>query len=215
MFARFRQTKTSLQVSIIETRRRKHEHVASLGAVKQPLSVEDRIAFWKRVHERLARLGNRLDAAAQAKVLAAVHLRVPMGVRRAVLRAHARLARVLEGQKGLAATVERSIEDRQAGMAAAAANRKRGEGTPRAPAARRGRAWLREKAQRRRAAISWIKDGWNVKKRCESNDFRRQRLGPPRQLRKLRTLIISMQITSMRRAGGGFQHGFAPFALQR
>jgi hypothetical protein len=29
----------------------------------------------------------------------------------------------LEGQKGLAATVERSIEDRQAGMAAAAANR--------------------------------------------------------------------------------------------
>jgi hypothetical protein len=40
--------------------------------------VADRIAFWTRLHERLARLANRLDAEAQAKVLGAVHERIPM-----------------------------------------------------------------------------------------------------------------------------------------
>jgi hypothetical protein len=60
-------TARRLQVSVVETRwsggKVRHEHVASLGSVP---------------HERLARLANRIDAAAQAKILAAVHARVPM-----------------------------------------------------------------------------------------------------------------------------------------
>jgi hypothetical protein len=82
MFVRFRQTPRRLQASLVETRRRdgkvRHEHVASLGSVPAPPSVADRVAFWTALHERLARLANRLDAAAQAKVLGAVHGRVPM-----------------------------------------------------------------------------------------------------------------------------------------
>jgi hypothetical protein len=38
----------------------------------------DRLAFWQRLHQRLAQLANRVDAATQARVLAAVHARVPM-----------------------------------------------------------------------------------------------------------------------------------------
>jgi predicted N-formylglutamate amidohydrolase len=34
--------------------------------------------FWQKLHERLAKLSNRVDAAAQGKVLAEVHSRVPM-----------------------------------------------------------------------------------------------------------------------------------------
>ena len=82
MFVRFRQTKTRLQASLIETRRIdgkvRHEHIASLGSVDEPPSVDGRIAFWQRLHERLGKLSNRLDAAAQAKVMAAVHARIPM-----------------------------------------------------------------------------------------------------------------------------------------
>jgi hypothetical protein len=69
-------------MSVVETRRDVgrvvHEHVASLGSVEVPASVADRIAFWRRLHERLARLSNRLDGEAQGKVLAAVHAHVPM-----------------------------------------------------------------------------------------------------------------------------------------
>ena len=82
MFVRFRQTETRLQVSLVETRRVggrvRHEHVASFGSVEVPPSVQDRIAFWHRLHERLAKLANRLDAAAQAKVLGDIHARIPM-----------------------------------------------------------------------------------------------------------------------------------------
>jgi hypothetical protein len=43
MFARFRQSRHRLQVSLVETRRNRgkvqHEHVASLGSIKVPLSV--------------------------------------------------------------------------------------------------------------------------------------------------------------------------------
>jgi hypothetical protein len=60
MFVRFRQTKTRLQASLIETRRIggkvRHEHIASLGSVPTLPSVADRIVFWQRLHERLANL---------------------------------------------------------------------------------------------------------------------------------------------------------------
>jgi hypothetical protein len=81
MFVRFRQVRR-LQVSLIEPRRVggkvRHEHVASLGAVDVPPTVADRVAFWRSLHERLSRLANRVDAAAQGKILGQVHTRIPM-----------------------------------------------------------------------------------------------------------------------------------------
>src|SRR4051812_25505154 len=82
MFVRFRQTQTRLQVSLIETRRvngkPRHEHLASLGAVALAPTVADRIGFWSRLHERLAKLSNRVDTAATGKTMAKVHAKVPM-----------------------------------------------------------------------------------------------------------------------------------------
>jgi len=53
------------KVSIVETRRVggkvRHEHIASLGSIETPLTVANRVAFWQRVHERLAKLSNRID----------------------------------------------------------------------------------------------------------------------------------------------------------
>jgi hypothetical protein len=51
MHVRFRQTKTRLQASLIQTRREggrvRNEHVASLGTVDAPASVAGRLAFCK------------------------------------------------------------------------------------------------------------------------------------------------------------------------
>jgi hypothetical protein len=81
MFVRFRQARR-LQVSLIETRRIsgkvRHEHVASLGAVDVLPTVADRAAFWQGVYERLSKLSNRIDAAAEGKILGQVHARIPM-----------------------------------------------------------------------------------------------------------------------------------------
>jgi hypothetical protein len=82
MFVRFRQNRSRLQVSLIETRRVsgkvRHDHVASLGSVIQPATVADRVTFWSSLHERMTRLSNRIDAAAQGKIMGEVHARVPM-----------------------------------------------------------------------------------------------------------------------------------------
>jgi hypothetical protein len=82
MFARFREKPTRLQVSLIETRRVggkvRHEHIASLGSIGLPFSISGRIAFWQRLHEHLLRLGNRIDVETQAKILSAIHAKVPM-----------------------------------------------------------------------------------------------------------------------------------------
>ena len=82
MFVRFRKTKHELQVSLCETRwvdgRVRQEHIAQFGSVEVPQSVEERIAFWKRLHERLARLSNRIDANALGKILGDIHTRIPM-----------------------------------------------------------------------------------------------------------------------------------------
>jgi hypothetical protein len=68
--------------SLVETRRLNgkvhHEHVASLGFVETPPSVPERIAFWLKLHDRLGKLSNRIDAATQGKVLGAVHARIAM-----------------------------------------------------------------------------------------------------------------------------------------
>ena len=82
MFVRFRQAGHRLQASLIETRRLdckvRHEHIAMLGSIITPPSVADRITFWARLHERLAKLSNRIDAADHGKVLGAIHARVRM-----------------------------------------------------------------------------------------------------------------------------------------
>ena len=82
MFVRFRQTKHRLQLSLAETRRIdgrvRHEHIASLGSIENPPTARARTAFWQRLHERLAKLSNRIDPATQGRILGAVHARIPM-----------------------------------------------------------------------------------------------------------------------------------------
>jgi hypothetical protein len=69
-------------MSLIETKRVdgrvRHEHIASLGSVPMAPTPGDRLAFWKRLHERLGKLANRVDPETQAKVLGQIHARVPM-----------------------------------------------------------------------------------------------------------------------------------------
>jgi len=80
MFIRFRETKTRLQLSVIETSRydgkvRQHR-VASLGSLpRQPLP-SDRVAFWKHIDARLDQL--RLDATLKAKLRGEIEARVPL-----------------------------------------------------------------------------------------------------------------------------------------
>lgn len=173
MFIRFRQNESHLQVSLVETRRIagkvRHEHVASFGSVEWPPSVEARIAFWQRLHERLAKLSNRVDATAQAKVLGTIHARIPivtLDEQRALQlrnaeadehfwsRIHDMHAGTVEDQKGLASTVERAVAQGQAEMAKAAEARdtakarrerlERGEDAPDGS----GKPFTREDAER-------------------------------------------------------------------
>jgi hypothetical protein len=82
MFVRFRRSAKHLALSLVETRRVDgkvvHEHIASLGSVETPPAIHQRIAFWRRLHERLAKLDNRIDPATQGKLLGDIHSRVPM-----------------------------------------------------------------------------------------------------------------------------------------
>jgi hypothetical protein len=83
MFVRFRERNARLLVSLAESRRRdgkvRQEHVADLGSINMlEASAEDRVAFWRRLHERLSRLGNRIDPAKLGAILAAINARVPM-----------------------------------------------------------------------------------------------------------------------------------------
>ena len=81
-FVRFRQTPSRLQVSLVEGRRVggkvRHEHIASLGSILVPATIADRVAFWRLLHERLAKLSNRIGADEQGKILGAIHARIPM-----------------------------------------------------------------------------------------------------------------------------------------
>jgi hypothetical protein len=55
IFARFRQSHSRLQISLVDTRRLNgkvvHEHLASLGSIIMPPSVADRVTFWQRLRE--------------------------------------------------------------------------------------------------------------------------------------------------------------------
>jgi hypothetical protein len=82
MLVRFRQTAAGLQCSLVETHRIdgavRYEQVANLGLVSASPSVEERLAFWRRVYETLAQLGRRIDADTQGKIISAVHSRIPI-----------------------------------------------------------------------------------------------------------------------------------------
>ena len=82
MFVRFRQTPSRLQVSLAEGRRVggtvRHEHIASLVSILVPATIADRVAYWRRLHERLAKLSNRIGADEQGKILGPIHARFPM-----------------------------------------------------------------------------------------------------------------------------------------
>jgi hypothetical protein len=82
MFVRFRETRSRLQLSLVETHRAsgrvRHDHIAGLGSVPVRFSIADRIEFWERLQQILARLSNLLGMEDHGKVLTAVHARIPM-----------------------------------------------------------------------------------------------------------------------------------------
>jgi len=82
MFPRFHQTPSRLQVSLRESRRiggkPRCEHIANLGSIPKPMTTADRAAFWNRLHQRLAKLSNRIGVEEQGKILGAIHARIPM-----------------------------------------------------------------------------------------------------------------------------------------
>ena len=53
------------------------EHIASLGSVDADVSVRERIAFWTKIEERLARLGNRVGPDDRDKIIVALGARIP------------------------------------------------------------------------------------------------------------------------------------------
>jgi hypothetical protein len=66
-------------MSLIETRRVdgkvRHEHIASLGSIVEEPSISDRVAFWQALHERVAKLSNRIMSEDHGKVLGAIQQR--------------------------------------------------------------------------------------------------------------------------------------------
>jgi hypothetical protein len=82
MFVRFRPQANRLQASLVETRRVGGrivaEHIGALGSVDAAVSVRERLAFWAKLPERLARLANRVGADNLPKIYEALHARIPM-----------------------------------------------------------------------------------------------------------------------------------------
>lgn len=122
-----------LQLSVVENHRLAgkvhHEHIASLGSISIPSSLAVRIAFWTQLHQRLARLSNRIDPKTQGKIYGGAHASIPMPTpaeQRALQEENARAdekfwlelrdmhAEKVEGTKGLVATAERNIAASQA-----------------------------------------------------------------------------------------------------
>jgi hypothetical protein len=100
-----------------------------------PATIADRVAFWRRLHERLAKLSNRIGADEQGKILGAIHVRIPMVTideLRTLQRENSEAdekfwaglqgmnAELAEGHKKVAAKSARLAADAEAGAAAAA-----------------------------------------------------------------------------------------------
>jgi hypothetical protein len=86
MFARFRHVESHLQirlqVSVVESRRVAGkvcvEHITSLGSVGEPATNAERVAFWGNLHRRIDALANRIGEDDRAKIIGAIHARIPM-----------------------------------------------------------------------------------------------------------------------------------------
>jgi hypothetical protein len=82
MFVRFRLQGNRLQASLVQNRRLggkvRTEHVGALGSVDAEVSVRARLAFWTKLHDRLAALGNRVSQDEHPKVYGALQARIPM-----------------------------------------------------------------------------------------------------------------------------------------
>ena len=82
MLVRFRQKDNRLQVRLVVTRRVAgpvhQERVTNLGVITVPPSVADRLAFWRGLHERLAKLSHRVDTETRAEILTEIHARIPI-----------------------------------------------------------------------------------------------------------------------------------------
>jgi hypothetical protein len=142
MFVRFRQQGNRLQASLMQTRRVagkvQAEHIASLGAVDASMSVRERLAFWAKMPDHMARLGNRVAPDDQAKIFGALHARIPMVTpddQRAIQEENAKddeqfwgsvhdmNAELVEGNKALVAKVEATIAEVAPQVQAAAERR--------------------------------------------------------------------------------------------
>jgi hypothetical protein len=132
MFVRFQATARRLSTRLLVAQRRdgrvRHEYIGSLGSISLSPSPAERIAFWTRLHQRLDALSNRVDATERGAVMAAIHSRIPMPTmdeHQAVQRDHAEQdvkfwqqlteaqADDIAGHKGLLATTERAIAERE------------------------------------------------------------------------------------------------------
>jgi hypothetical protein len=130
MFARFRQVRERLNVSIVETAREggkvRQEHIATLGSVHLPPSPADRVRFWVKAHQRLSTLDNRLDDKTRLAILTAVNARIPMptaedqeAAKNAGREANATIFSALRDKhQGLADTHRRAAENEAAAAAA-------------------------------------------------------------------------------------------------
>ena len=136
MFVRFRQSHTRLQASLIAAQRVagkvQQEHIASLGAVGVPPSIQDRLRLWSDLPARLARSGNRITADDHPKIVDALHGRIPMVTaddRRTLQQENAESDRLFwtalrdlnaeaaEGHNRVLATAEKKTAEAQAAVA--------------------------------------------------------------------------------------------------
>jgi hypothetical protein len=88
----------------------RQRHIATLGAIQRP-TIGARLAFWRELHQRLARLGNRIAADDSAAILGAVQARVPVAtVDEQAVERKARLERDLRWWRGHLEASEEFVE---------------------------------------------------------------------------------------------------------
>jgi hypothetical protein len=82
MFVRFRKQGDRLQASLMETTRVagkvRSEHIASLGSVDAGLSRRERVAFWQKLPDQIAWLGNRVLPDEHETIQDALRARIPI-----------------------------------------------------------------------------------------------------------------------------------------
>jgi hypothetical protein len=138
MFVHFRLQGNRLQASLVQSRRaaaKVHtEHIGALGSVDAGVSVRSRLAFWAKLPQRFAALGNRLASDEHPKIYAALHGRIPMvtpdeqrAVQEESFKDEERFwdamrdlnAASAEGQRGLIAAAEEKLKGNESAAAAA------------------------------------------------------------------------------------------------